>query len=309
MNTTKKPLLQYGDEGEEVAIIQEELRVLGYFVLPISGTFDEKTRQAVYQFQMAYQIDPTGIVDATTLQQLQLASSRDTLFVSKSITLPTLRLGDSGNAVIQLQNQLTNLLYYTGSINGIFDVATQNAVKRFQSINKITADGVVGRDTWAALSYLYSPLSSCNNENNNTYIVQANDTLYSIARKYNMSVEELKRLNNLMTNAIHIGQELIVSKPSSTYTVTAGDTLYSIARMFNITVDELKRVNNLTSNTLTIGQTLIIPKLTSNTYTVQVGDTLYKIAQKYNTTIDVIMKLNNLTTTNLKIGEVLQLPN
>lgn len=92
----------------------------------------------------------------------------------------------------------------------------------------------------------------------NYYIVKKGDTLYSIARNNNMTVDELKRLNNLSSNKLSIGQRLLLNKKNNYYTVKKGDTLYSIARNNNMTVDELKRLNNLSSNKLSIGQKLIL---------------------------------------------------
>ena len=90
--------------------------------------------------------------------------------------------------------------------------------------------------------------------------------MYSIARRFNVSVDNLKLINNLTNNTLSIGQTLkipnstVVQEPSKlTYTVKSGDTLYSIARTYNTTVDTIKSLNNLTSNTLSIGQTLLLP--------------------------------------------------
>ena len=97
--------------------------------------------------------------------------------------------------------------------------------------------------------------------NLNTYTVQSGDTLYKIAQNYNVTVDELKRINNLTTTNLSIGQILKIPTTTSnlnTYTVQKGDTLYKIAQNYNVTVDELKRINNLTSNVLSIGQILKI---------------------------------------------------
>ena len=155
----------------------------------------------------------------------------------------------------------------------------------------------------------------------NIYIVKSGDSLYSIARKYNTTVDEIKRLNNLSSNVLSIGQVLKIPSSSESnntgsgtgttnaYVVKSGDSLYSIARKYNTTVDEIKSLNNLTSNLLSIGQVLKIPSGSStNTYVVKSGDNLYSIARKYQITVNELKKLNNLNSNLLSIGQVLKVP-
>ena len=152
--------------------------------------------------------------------------------------------------------------------------------------------------------------------NENIYIVKSGDTLYSIANKYGMSVQELKDLNKLTSNTLSIGQQLVVSEGNAgtldTYTVKAGDTLYSIAKKYGLTVSELKQLNNLTSDILSIGQVLNISNsntsLPSNTYIVKSGDSLYSIAKKYGITVDALKSANGKTSNLLSIGEILVIP-
>ena len=150
-----------------------------------------------------------------------------------------------------------------------------------------------------------------------TYIVKKGDSLYSIANKYNTTVDELKRINNLTSNILSIGQVLKlpsdkvsdVEKEENTisYTVQKGDSLYSIARKYSTTIGKIKDLNNLTTNLLSIGQVLLIPTDTNleTTYTVQKGDSLYSIAKKYDTTVDRLKQLNNLKSNLLSIGQIL----
>ena len=102
------------------------------------------------------------------------------------------------------------------------------------------------------------PIKSNDSSSGNIYTVVKGDTLYSIARKNGVSVDEIKRENNLTSNTLSIGQKLIIPSSFKTYIVQKGDTLYSIALRNNTTVDSIKRLNNLTNNTLSIGQKLII---------------------------------------------------
>ena len=141
--------------------------------------------------------------------------------------------------------------------------------------------------------------------------------MWSIANKYGLTVNELKSINNLSTNALSIGQVLKLNRDNNnssnlagtlTYTVKSGDTLYAISRQFGVTVDEIKSANNLLTNILNVGQILKIPVNTTLTYTVKSGDSLYAIARKYNTTVSDIIDLNNLSTSNLSIGQKLLVP-
>ena len=161
------------------------------------------------------------------------------------------------------------------------------------------------------------PTKEIYEEEENIYIVKKGDSLYSIANKYNTTVDELKRINNLTSNILSIGQVLKLPSDKAnnveneentiSYTVQKGDSLYSIARKYDTTIDRIKDLNNLTTNLLSIGQVLLIPTDTNleTTYTVQKGDSLYSIAKKYNTTVDRLKQLNNLSSNLLSIGQIL----
>ncbi len=148
----------------------------------------------------------------------------------------------------------------------------------------------------------------------NEYVVKKGDTLYSIAKKYSTSVDNLKSINNIITDSLSVGQvlKLPTTDEENTYIVKKGDSLYSIAKSYNTSVDDLKDINNLTSNTLAIGQVLKLPTSgktkETKVYTVKKGDSLYSIARENNTTIDAIKKLNNITSNTLSIGQKLLLP-
>ncbi|MDD6878997.1 MAG: LysM peptidoglycan-binding domain-containing protein, partial [bacterium] len=175
----------------------------------------------------------------------------------------------------------------------------------------------------AIAEYTNTPYVAPNGLETNIYVVQRGDTLYSIANKFNTTVNELKAANNLTSNLLNIGEKIIIPakiveiNPDdySKYTVEKGDSLYSIAKKYNTTVDELLKINQLSSTNLSIGQQLFVPKIESDSsitiedyYTVKSGDSLYSIAKKFNTTVDDIIKANNLTSTILQIGEKLIIP-
>lgn len=151
-----------------------------------------------------------------------------------------------------------------------------------------------------------------------TYTVKKGDTLYSIAKKFGVSVVDLSTLNNVNPSNLQVGVVLKIPEDDTTgevtYTVKRGDTLYGISNQFGVSAIDLANLNNVNAQTLQIGQVLKIPT-TSGTnpgnmfmYTVKKGDSLYSIARNYNTTVDEIIRLNNLKNNNLQIGQVLRVP-
>lgn len=159
----------------------------------------------------------------------------------------------------------------------------------------------------ALANYIGVPYSL--NEESDYYVVKKGDSLWSIAKKYNMTVDELKSINNLKSNLLSIGQRLKIKESDDNqniYIVKKGDTLYKIANIYGTTVDNLKALNNLKSNNLSIGQKLIVPSK-NKIYIVQKGDSLWSIAKKYDTTVDSIKRNNNLSTNVLQIGQKLKI--
>lgn len=156
------------------------------------------------------------------------------------------------------------------------------------------------------------------------YTVVNGDSLYSIASKFNTTVDNIKKINGLSNNNLAVGQKLIIDDKSGVssvlecfgsgnfdntnyinYMVVKGDNLYNLARKYNTSVEEIKRINNLKSNDLSVGEILKIPNTNSNTYIVQKGESLYSIAKKFNTTVNELKKKNNLTSNLISVGKEL----
>ncbi len=144
----QRRVLGLGSFGEDVEIIQEILFALGYYNGDITGNFDTNTMEAVKAFQEDNGLVPDGIVGPETWNAIM-----NSIYNKPQNTKnrPTLRFGDKNNYVKALQEILKNLKYYTGPITSDFDDRTTEAVKAFQFDNNIPTDGIVGKDTWAAL--------------------------------------------------------------------------------------------------------------------------------------------------------------
>jgi len=150
-----------------------------------------------------------------------------------------------------------------------------------------------------------------------SYTVKSGDNLYNIARKYGVGVSEIVKLNNLSSNNLSIGQELLIpisddnseqsSGSGNVYVVQKGDSLYSIARNFGVSVSSITSLNNLVGTNLSVGQRLVIPSssVLGNTYIVQRGDSLYSIARKFGVSVDSIKSKNNLKSNLLSVGQKL----
>ena len=111
-----------------------------------------------------------------------------------------------------------------------------------------------------------------------THTVAAKETMYSISKIYNVTIDEIKQWNNLSDNALSIGQQLIIKKGNSTtssspqattantsaaskkgvHTVAPKETMFSISKLYGISVAQLKDWNKLPGNEISIGQELIV---------------------------------------------------
>ena len=235
-----------------------------------------------------------------------------------------------GEAVVYALSEYLNVNYKPNSLMDYYVVKKGDTLYSIAFNNKTTVDEIknlnnLTSDNLSIGQLLKLPYTNEDNFNDNSelvYIVKSGDTLYQIAKTYGVSVDEIKKLNNLLSNTLTIGQKLLIPLITGgenndkyfSYKVISGDSLYSIARRYNTSVEELKVLNNITSNLLSIGQVLKIPKDVSDSskyfnYVVKKGDSLYSIARRYDTSVEELKVLNNITSNLLSIGQVLKIPN
>jgi peptidoglycan hydrolase-like protein with peptidoglycan-binding domain len=151
--------LEKGDAGKEVKALQQVLIELKYLSGTADGKFGGQTETAVENFQEKNRLPVTGTADVITQALLYEGRPRnadgDTV---KAMTLPpidgvTIREGSIGDAVEKMQERLSELRYYTGSVSGVCSKDTVLAVTAFQEKNGLEADGLAGSVT---LSKMYS---------------------------------------------------------------------------------------------------------------------------------------------------------
>ena len=140
--------LSYGDSGDAVLKLQRRLRELGYMTANATGTFGTATKSALVDFQKAAGLTADGVAGNAT--QVALYAANAPAKGANTIS-GTLKVGDKGTAVTELQKRLIELGYLTTSATGTYGEATKAAVKEFQQLAGLTADGVAGTATINAL--------------------------------------------------------------------------------------------------------------------------------------------------------------
>lgn len=159
------------------------------------------------------------------------------------------------------------------------------------------------------------------------YIIQAGDTYFSLARRFNTTVPAIVSANPLVNpNSLQIGQTICIPRQpifpacpeGNFYTIRPGDTLFSLAHFFNVSLDDLLEANpGIDPQRLSVGQVICIPLATppaacgpgTMEYTIRAGDTLYSLARRFNTTVVSIIGINpGINPNALLIGQKICIP-
>ena len=148
--------LEKGSTGSDVKDLQTKLKKLGYYDAYVDGDYGDTTVAAVKAFQKKYNLTADGIAGKETLKKL------DSVYENANSAKDddSLRMGDSGSAVKNLQTKLKKLGYYSGTVDSTFGSGTYAAVRAFQQKNGLTADGVAGSETLKKLDSAYKNADS-----------------------------------------------------------------------------------------------------------------------------------------------------
>ena len=181
-------LLKQGTKSEAVRTLQQNLKTLGYYTGSVTGNFGPLTKEAVYSFQKANGLSADGVAGEKTLAAISSklkggsssgssnnssssssSSSNSSSSSTSSLlnTSITLQQGTKNDEVLKLQNMLTSLGFYTGNKTGNFGEKTADAVIAYQKSKGLTADGIAGKKTLAAINADYSGSSVIGNNNGN----------------------------------------------------------------------------------------------------------------------------------------------
>ena len=148
--------LEKGSTGSAVKDLQTKLKKLGYYDAYVDGDYGDTTVAAVKAFQKKYNLTADGIAGKETLKKLDSAYKN----ANSDKDDDSLRMGDSGSAVKDLQTKLKKLGYYSGTVDSTFGSGTYAAVRAFQKKYNLTADGVAGSETLKKLDSAYKNADS-----------------------------------------------------------------------------------------------------------------------------------------------------
>lgn len=143
--------MKIGSRGNNVKVLQQNLKLLGYFRYPeITGYYGVITQEAVKKFQRNNGLSATGVADARTVQLIQNAVNKQS---NKTLQANALKIGSRGTEVSKLQQKLKQLGYFTyPEITDYYGTFTAEAVRKFQEKNKLPVTGVADSATLAKIN-------------------------------------------------------------------------------------------------------------------------------------------------------------
>ncbi|MBW2506858.1 MAG: LysM peptidoglycan-binding domain-containing protein [Deltaproteobacteria bacterium] len=203
--------------------------------------------------------------------------------------------------------------------------AVTDSVKQINPVSIKEAAGEEGKSPKNRFELAALRKDLHNDDSGRYYIVKKGDSLWDIARQFELDSKELKQLNGLVSNVIYPGDQILVAtaqraknkpvkidlaetqhletfsgKAEFYYQVRSGDSLWNIARKYKVSPDEIKTWNNLRNNLIHPGNKLLLKvadtgkSRTDTFYQVRSGDSLWTIARRHNISPEAIKRWNNL---------------
>ena len=236
--------LQLGSAGEDVRKVQTRLQELGYYTYTVDGIYGPTTMAAVVQFQTRNRLSSDGIAGTQTFAVLFSSSAikadNSTSGGSSSssgVTYPRLAAGSKGEEVRKMQQALKNLNYPV-TVDGAFGPNTTAAVKLFQGVNGLSADGIAAQ---ATLALLYSgtakAYSGSVSSPSGSGKVPSNAGASSMSSFTGSNGKKIQLLHwqNEIKPYLKTGQNLLVYDPATTISFT----LYVMSRGRHCDVEPL----------------------------------------------------------------------
>ncbi len=242
---------QFGTTPEAIRaannLTSDVLRIGQILTIPKQNVPNPPSTGNIYTVQNGDSLWKIATRFGTTINQLKAENNltNDNLQVGQILIIPSTTSTGETNYTVKNGDSLWKIANQFGI-----------TVNELKSANNLTSDNLSIGQTLTIPKE--KPMTG-----ENTYTVKSGDSLWSIAKKYNTTVDTLKTMNNLITDTLRIGQTLKVPSSESgtnrTYTVRDGDSLWKIANQYGTTVSKIKELNGLTTNDLKIGQILRIP--------------------------------------------------
>lgn len=253
--------LSLNDRGRDVVEVQNYLDKLGY-KLSADGIFGKSTEDAVKDFQKENQLQVDGIIGGKTYQLLKKLISEKV-----SYELYVVDRGDTLSEIAKAKNISVNKLMEFNNLSSVRIRAGQDI--KIPRKKKAASSTDNGQQKNIEKSNIY-------------YTVCAGDTLSAIAARRSLPVEEIMSANNMSSDFIKAGQELVLpienfrgskakekktvkkkkkqkdSKKEIIHTVQRGDALSTIARMYGTDVASIRRNNSIQGDRIFAGDELVI---------------------------------------------------